>query len=87
MGSSSAASVRFVLAAFITRWRWTIAKKMIEEGHFAASGLTAKSDGRGRYGGRPLQGHVSGPSLNILIKLMSMVAIVMAGLTVACHLF
>ena len=29
----------------------------------------------------------SGPSLNILIKLMSMVSIVMAGLTVACHLF
>ncbi|MDD5821183.1 MAG: sodium/proton-translocating pyrophosphatase [Prevotella sp.] len=26
----------------------------------------------------------SGPSLNILIKLMSMVSIVMAGLTVAC---
>ena len=29
----------------------------------------------------------SGPSLNILIKLMSMVSIVMAGLTVAFHLF
>ncbi len=29
----------------------------------------------------------SGPSLNILIKLMSMVAIVMAGLTVAWSLF
>ena len=28
----------------------------------------------------------SGPSLNILIKLMSMVSIVMAGLTVAVHL-
>jgi K(+)-stimulated pyrophosphate-energized sodium pump len=28
----------------------------------------------------------SGPSLNILVKLMSMVSIVMAGLTVGAHL-
>ena len=60
------------------------AKKMVEEGHFGGKGTEChKATIVGDTVGDPFK-DTSGPSLNILIKLMSMVSIVMAGLTVAC---
>ena len=66
---------------------WDNAKKYIEEGHFGGKGSDChRATVVGDTVGDPFK-DTSGPSLNILIKLMSMVAIVMAGLTVAFHLF
>ena len=66
---------------------WDNAKKMVEEGHFGGKGSDChRATVVGDTVGDPFK-DTSGPSLNILIKLMSMVAIVMAGLTVAFHLF
>ena len=79
----------FVLAVFMANagGAWDNAKKMIEEGHFGGKGSDChKATVVGDTVGDPFK-DTSGPSLNILIKLMSMVAIVMAGLTVVCHLF
>ena len=79
----------FVLAVFMANagGAWDNAKKMVEEGHFGGKGSEChKATVVGDTVGDPFK-DTSGPSLNILIKLMSMVAIVMAGLTVACHLF
>ena len=81
----------FVLAVFMSNsgGAWDNTKKYVEEGHLG--------EGRGKGSechhatvvgdtvGDPFK-DTSGPSLNILIKLMSMVSIVMAGLTVACHI-
>ena len=65
---------------------WDNAKKYIEEGHHGGKGSEAhKATVVGDTVGDPFK-DTSGPSLNILIKLMSMVAIVMAGLTVAFSL-
>ncbi len=65
---------------------WDNAKKYIEEGHFGGKGSDAhKAAVTGDTVGDPFK-DTSGPSLNILIKLMSMVSIVMAGLTVAFSL-
>ena len=62
---------------------WDNAKKMIEEGHFGGKGsANHKATIVGDTVGDPFK-DTSGPSLNILIKLMSMVSIVMAGLTIA----
>ena len=62
---------------------WDNAKKYIEEGNMGGKGSEAhKATVVGDTVGDPFQ-DTSGPSLNILIKLMSMVSIVMAGLTVA----
>ena len=62
---------------------WDNAKKMVEEGHFGGKGSEChKATIVGDTVGDPFK-DTSGPSLNILIKLMSMVSIVMAGLTVA----
>ena len=59
------------------------AKKMVEEGNFGGKGSEChKATIVGDTVGDPFK-DTSGPSLNILIKLMSMVSIVMAGLTVA----
>ena len=78
----------FVLAVFMSNsgGAWDNAKKFVEEGHFGGK----NSDSHhatvvGDTVGDPFK-DTSGPSLNILIKLMSMVSIVMAGLTVAFHL-
>ena len=61
---------------------WDNAKKMVEEGNFGGKGSFAhKATIVGDTVGDPFK-DTSGPSLNILIKLMSMVSIVMAGLTV-----
>ena len=75
----------FVLAVFMANagGAWDNAKKMVEEGHFGGKGSDChKATVVGDTVGDPFK-DTSGPSLNILIKLMSMVSIVMAGLTVA----
>lgn len=75
----------FVLAIFMANagGAWDNAKKYIEEGHHGGKGSSAhKASVTGDTVGDPFK-DTSGPSLNILIKLMSMVSIVMAGLTVA----
>jgi K(+)-stimulated pyrophosphate-energized sodium pump len=65
---------------------WDNAKKYVEEGAFGGKGSdTHKACVVGDTVGDPFK-DTSGPSLNILIKLMSMVSIVMAGLTVAFSL-
>ena len=82
-------STGFVLAIFMANagGAWDNAKKHIEEGNFGGKGSEAhKATVVGDTVGDPFK-DTSGPSLNILIKLMSMVAIVMAGLTVAWSLF
>jgi K(+)-stimulated pyrophosphate-energized sodium pump len=65
---------------------WDNAKKYIEKGNFGGKGSEAHKAGVvGDTVGDPFK-DTSGPSLNILIKLMSMVAVVMAGLTVMLNL-
>jgi K(+)-stimulated pyrophosphate-energized sodium pump len=75
----------FTLAVFMANagGAWDNAKKHVEEGNFGGKGSFAhKACVVGDTVGDPFK-DTSGPSLNILIKLMSMVSIVMAGLTVA----
>ncbi len=65
---------------------WDNAKKYIEKGNFGGKGSEAHKAGVvGDTVGDPFK-DTSGPSLNILIKLMTMVSVVMAGLTVAVSL-
>lgn len=78
-------STGFTLAVFMANsgGAWDNAKKAIEEGDFGGKGSPChKAAIVGDTVGDPFK-DTSGPSLNILIKLMSMVSIVMAGLTVA----
>ena len=82
-------STGFVLAVFMANagGAWDNAKKYVEEGNLGGKGSDAhKATVVGDTVGDPFK-DTSGPSLNILIKLMSMVSIVMAGLTVAYSLF
>lgn len=82
-------SAGFVLAVFMANagGAWDNAKKYVEEGNFGGKGSEVhKATVVGDTVGDPFK-DTSGPSLNILIKLMSMVSIVMAGLTVAWSLF
>lgn len=75
----------FTLAVFMANagGAWDNAKKYVEEGNYSGKGSsTHKATVVGDTVGDPFK-DTSGPSLNILIKLMSMVSIVMAGLTVA----
>ena len=75
----------FTLAIFMSNagGAWDNAKKMVEEGNFGGKGSEChKATVVGDTVGDPFK-DTSGPSLNILINLMSMVSIVMAGLTVA----
>ena len=77
----------FVLAIFLANsgGAWDNAKKYVEEGHFGGKGsVNHHATVVGDTVGDPFK-DTSGPSLNILIKLMSMVSIVMAGLTVMLH--
>ena len=79
----------FVLAVFMANagGAWDNAKKLIEEGYLGGKGSEHhKATVVGDTVGDPFK-DTSGPSLNILVKLMSMVSIVIAGLTVAFHLF
>ena len=75
----------FTLAVFMANagGAWDNAKKHVEEGNFGGKGSDChRATIVGDTVGDPFK-DTSGPSLNILIKLMSMVSIVMAGLTVA----
>ena len=75
----------FTLAIFMSNagGAWDNAKKYVEEGNYGGKGSDChKATIVGDTVGDPFK-DTSGPSLNILIKLMSMVSIVMAGLTVA----
>lgn len=78
----------FILAIFMANagGSWDNAKKYIEEGNLGGKGSPAHKAGVvGDTVGDPLK-DTSGPSLNILIKLMSMISIVVAGLTVGFSL-
>ncbi len=77
----------FVLAIFLANsgGAWDNAKKFVEEGNYGGKNSSAHhATVVGDTVGDPFK-DTSGPSLNILIKLMSMVSIVMAGLTVMLH--
>ena len=79
----------FVLAVFMANagGSWDNAKKYVEEGNFGGKGSEChRATVVGDTVGDPFK-DTSGPSLNILIKLMSMVSIVTAGLTAAWSLF
>ena len=79
----------FVLAIFMANsgGAWDKAKKYVEEGNMGGKGSDShKATVVGDTVGDPFK-DTSGPSLNILIKLMSMVAIVKAGLTIAYSIF
>ncbi len=81
-------SCGFVLAVFMANagGAWDNAKKHVEEGNYGGKGGEChKATVVGDTVGDPFK-DTAGPSLNILIKLMSMVSIVMAGLTVTWHL-
>ena len=78
----------FVLAIFMANsgGAWDNAKKYVEEGHCGGKNSDAHhATVVGDTVGDPFK-DTSGPSLNILIKLMSMVSIVMTGLTATIHL-
>ncbi len=78
----------FILAIFMANagGAWDNAKKYIEEGNYGGKGSDAhKAAVTGDTVGDPFK-DTSGPSLNILIKLMSMVSIVVVGVTLATSL-
>lgn len=78
----------FTLAVFMNNagGAWDNAKKFIEKGNYGGKGSEAHRAGVvGDTVGDPFK-DTSGPSLNILIKLMTMVSVVMAGLTVTLSL-
>jgi K(+)-stimulated pyrophosphate-energized sodium pump len=79
----------FTLASMLNNsgGAWDNAKKFVEKGNYGGKGSeTHKASVVGDTVGDPFK-DTSGPSLNILIKLMTMVAVVMAGLTVTLSLF
>ena len=85
LGVAGVLGLLFTLAVFMANagGAWDNAKKYVEEGNYGGKGSsTHKATVVGDTVGDPFK-DTSGPSLNILIKLMSMVSIVMAGLTVA----
>mgnify|MGYP000994319825 FL=1 len=78
-------STGFVLATMLNNsgGAWDNAKKYIERGNFGGKRSEPhKASVVGDTVGDPFK-DTSGPALNILIKLMSMVSVVLAGLTVA----
>ena len=81
-------SAGFVLAVFLANagGAWDNAKKYIEEGHHGGKGSGAhRASVIGDTVGDPFK-DTSGPSLNILIKLMSIISITVAGLAVSFSL-
>jgi K(+)-stimulated pyrophosphate-energized sodium pump len=86
---SGGLSTGFVLAVFMANsgGAWDNAKKYVEEGHLGGKGSPAhKAAIIGDTVGDPFK-DTAGPSLNILIKLMSMVSIVTAGVNIAFTVF
>jgi K(+)-stimulated pyrophosphate-energized sodium pump len=82
-------SAGFVLASMLNNagGAWDNAKKFIERGNYGGKRSDAhKASVVGDTVGDPFK-DTSGPALNILIKLMSMVSVVLAGLTVAFSIF
>ena len=82
-------STSIVLAIFMGNagGAWDNAKKYIEGGNFGGKGSEAhKASIVGDTVGDPFK-DTTGPSLDILIKLMSMVSIVVAGLVVSFSIF
>jgi K(+)-stimulated pyrophosphate-energized sodium pump len=78
----------FTLAVFMNNagGAWDNAKKFVEKGNYGGKGSDAHHAAVvGDTVGDPFK-DTSGPSLNILIKLMTMVSVVMAGLTVTISL-
>ncbi|MEP4146138.1 MAG: sodium-translocating pyrophosphatase [Halioglobus sp.] len=83
-----ALSAGFVLAVFLSNsgGAWDNAKKYIESGHHGGKGSAAhRAAVIGDTVGDPLK-DTSGPSLNILVKLMSIIAITVAGVAVSWSL-
>jgi K(+)-stimulated pyrophosphate-energized sodium pump len=87
---AGALSSGFILAIFMANagGAWDNAKKFIEKGNFGGKwlpdGTKNPIHGAAVIGdtvGDPFK-DTSGPSLNILIKLMSMISVVVAGVTV-----
>ena len=79
----------FALAIFMANagGAWDNAKKYVEEGHHGGKGSeTHKATVIGDTVGDPFK-DTSGPSLNILIKLMVMASVVTVGVAVSYHLF
>ena len=79
----------FVLAVMMANsgGAWDNAKKYVEEGNYGGKGSAAhKATVVGDTVGDPFK-DTSGPSLNILIKLMSMVSIVFASFIISHSLF
>jgi K(+)-stimulated pyrophosphate-energized sodium pump len=79
----------FTLASFLNNsgGAWDNAKKFIERGNYGGKKSEShKASVVGDTVGDPFK-DTSGPALNILIKLMSMVSVVLAGITVAYSLF
>lgn len=79
----------FVLASMLNNagGAWDNAKKFIERGNYGGKKSEPhKATVVGDTVGDPFK-DTSGPALNILIKLMSMVSVVLAGLTVAWSIF
>ncbi len=86
---SGALGTGFVLAIYMANagGAWDNAKKYIEEGNFGGKGSDAHKAGViGDTVGDPFK-DTSGPSLNILIKLMTMVSIAVAGVTITFQVF
>ena len=78
----------FILAIMMANagGAWDNAKKYIEAGNFGGKGSDChKASVVGDTVGDPFK-DTSGPSINILIKLLSMVSIVFSGLIISCHL-
>ena len=79
----------FILAVMMANsgGAWDNAKKYIESGEYGGKGSDAhKAAVVGDTVGDPFK-DTSGPSINILIKLLSMVSIVFASVFLAFHLF
>ena len=86
---AGATACGFILAVMMSNagGAWDNAKKYIEAGNLGGKGSDShKAAVVGDTVGDPFK-DTSGPSINILIKLLSMVSIVFCGLIMAVHLF
>ncbi len=86
---AGATATGFLMAIFMANsgGAWDNAKKYIENDNFGGKGSEAhKAAVIGDTVGDPFK-DTSGPSINILIKLLSMVSIVFAGIVVNYHIF